>query len=87
MHDGRFKTLEEVLEHYTGGIKATATLDPKFKDENGRVRPIPLTPLEKKAVIAFWALFRMMCLRKTPNTAIHLRNKDPREKLQGYKQV
>lgn len=66
MHDGRFKTLEEVLEHYTGGIKATATLDPKFKDENGRVRPIPLTPLEKKAVIAFLGTLQDDVFTKDP---------------------
>jgi len=30
MHDGRFKTLEEVIEHYTRGIHRTATLDPNI---------------------------------------------------------
>lgn len=28
MHDGRFKTLAEVLEHYRAGVEASATLDP-----------------------------------------------------------
>jgi len=28
MHDGRFKTLEEVIEHYNSGVKKSATLDP-----------------------------------------------------------
>ena len=28
MHDGRFKTLEEVVEHYNSGIKDTPNLDP-----------------------------------------------------------
>jgi cytochrome c peroxidase len=66
MHDGRFKTLEEVLDHYTGGIKATAALDPKFKDANGKVRPIPLTPLEKKAVIAFLGTLQDDVFTKDP---------------------
>ena len=28
MHDGRFQTLEEVVEHYSSGVKRSATLDP-----------------------------------------------------------
>ncbi len=53
MHDGRFKTLEEVLNHYTDGLKAHKHLDVKFKDANGNLRPIKLTSLEKKAIISF----------------------------------
>lgn len=30
MHDGRFATLEAVIEHYARGIKKSATLDPKL---------------------------------------------------------
>ncbi|MGJ8723423.1 MAG: MbnP family protein [Roseibacillus sp.] len=30
MHDGRFKTLEEVIEHYNSGIKRSPTLDPNL---------------------------------------------------------
>jgi cytochrome c peroxidase len=28
MHDGRFSTLEEVIDHYNDGIQQSATLDP-----------------------------------------------------------
>jgi cytochrome c peroxidase len=36
MHDGRFNTLEEVVEHYNSGIKANANLSPKlFKNFAG----------------------------------------------------
>lgn len=47
MHDGRFETLEEVLDHYSDGIRVSDTLDPllkqgfKFSDE------------EKQNIIAF----------------------------------
>ena len=58
--------IEEVLEHYTGGIKATATLDPKFKDEMEELGPIPLTPLEKKAVIAFLGTLSGWCVYERP---------------------
>ena len=46
MHDGRFKTLEEVVEHYDkGGIK-NPQLDPRMK-------PLKLTKEEKKDLVAF----------------------------------
>jgi cytochrome c peroxidase len=32
MHDGRFKTLEEVVEHYNSGIKNHPNLDAKLRD-------------------------------------------------------
>ncbi len=31
MHDGRFKTLNEVLDHYDHGVTASATLDPSLQ--------------------------------------------------------
>jgi cytochrome c peroxidase len=53
MHDGRFKTLEEVLNHYANGIKPHANLDPKFKGQNSAVKMIDLSKAEQMAVIAF----------------------------------
>ncbi len=47
MHDGRFATLEEVLNHYNHGIKDSPSLAPKLKDG------IQLTADEKTALIAF----------------------------------
>lgn len=51
MHDGRFKTLEEVVEHYSSGVKRSETLDPNLAKhpEAG----IQLTPEEKHALVAF----------------------------------
>ena len=51
MHDGRFSTLEQVLNHYTNGVKDSPTLDPILK-ANGQPG-ILLTDTEKKQVIAF----------------------------------
>ena len=28
MHDGRFRTLEEVVEHYNSGVKMSSTVSP-----------------------------------------------------------
>lgn len=51
MHDGRFETLEEVIDHYTTGIQRTQTLDPNLaKHPTGG---IPLKPEDKRALIAF----------------------------------
>ncbi len=51
MHDGRFFTLEAVLDHYSSGIVNSATLDPSLN--NGGALGIPLTSLEKTKIIAF----------------------------------
>jgi cytochrome c peroxidase len=51
MHDGRFRTLEEVVEHYSTGMKRSATLDPNLaKHPNGGV---PLSASDKRALVAF----------------------------------
>lgn len=55
MHDGRFKTLDEVMDHYTDGIKANPNLDDKFKDNHGRPQGLKLSSLEKQALKAFLA--------------------------------
>jgi cytochrome c peroxidase len=51
MHDGRFRTLEEVVEHYCIGMRRSATLDPNLaKHPDGGV---PLSADDKRALIAF----------------------------------
>jgi len=46
MHDGRFETLEEVLEHYASGGHGVENEDPN-------IRPFELSEQEKEALIAF----------------------------------
>lgn len=51
MHDGRFNTLDEVIEHYSTGLQNSATIDPLMKKvSNGGVN---LTPQEKADLKAF----------------------------------
>jgi cytochrome c peroxidase len=51
MHDGRFATLEEVVEHYSTGVKRSATLDPNLaKHPDGGV---PLSAADMRALVAF----------------------------------
>jgi cytochrome c peroxidase len=47
MHDGRFLTLEECLDHYISGVANSSTLDPQLTGG------IALTPQEKAAIIVF----------------------------------
>ncbi|MDZ7879820.1 MAG: cytochrome-c peroxidase [Saprospiraceae bacterium] len=51
MHDGRFQTLDQVLKHYTEGVRNSATLDPVL-NQNGKLGII-LTEQEKTQIKAF----------------------------------
>ncbi len=53
MHDGRFSTLEEVVEHYNSGIQAHPTLSPALTDLNGDPVQLNFTEAEKAALVAF----------------------------------
>jgi len=59
MHDGRFKTLEEVLAHYNGGIKRSKTLSPliieadNLADAKAEHISLNLAPHEVVAIISF----------------------------------
>jgi cytochrome c peroxidase len=51
MHDGRFTSLEQVVEHYSTGLHRSDTLDPNLaKHPDGGV---PLSAEDKKALVAF----------------------------------
>ena len=46
MHNGAYNTLEEVVDHYNAGGKATGNIDPNIK-------PLNLSDQEKKDLVAF----------------------------------
>lgn len=51
MHDGRFKSLEEAVEHYATGVRRSGALDPNLaKHPDGGV---PLSGADKQAIVAF----------------------------------
>lgn len=52
MHDGRFRTLEEVIDHYSHGTRPSRTLDPNIAKHPNQAG-LQLTAQEKEAVIAF----------------------------------
>ncbi len=51
MHDGRFQTLEQVVEHYNSGLQPSSTLDPAL--ENTRVTGLMLSAQDKQDLVAF----------------------------------
>ena len=52
MHDGRFDTLEEVLDFYDSGVEETPNISQEMYDENNEPG-IALTEEEKEKIIAF----------------------------------
>lgn len=53
MHDGRFKTLDEVIDHYSKGIKNSVNLDARLRGTDNKAHPMNITPEDKSALVAF----------------------------------
>ena len=53
MHDGRFSSLEQVIEHYSTGVKNHPNLSPQLKLQNGQPRLLNLSAEDKAALVAF----------------------------------
>jgi len=51
MHDGRFNTLEEVIDHYNSGIQISATVDPAL--QNTTYTGLMLSETDKQDLINF----------------------------------
>jgi cytochrome c peroxidase len=53
MHDGRFATLRDVIDHYDHGIVDSRNLDSLLRDSSGVVRRMNLSEEDKQALEAF----------------------------------
>lgn len=53
MHDGRFKTLEEVVEHYSRGVHSHRNLGVAVEDSAAETSGFHLTAAQKLAIVAF----------------------------------
>ncbi len=55
MHDGRFRTLDQVLDHYSDHVAQSASLSTVFRGESNEPggKTLKLLPQEKKQIIAF----------------------------------
>ncbi|NQV52204.1 MAG: cytochrome-c peroxidase [Flavobacteriales bacterium] len=52
MHDGRFQTLEEVIDHYNEGVHSSYSLDP-IMTKPGKENGLQLSETQKQQLIAF----------------------------------
>ena len=53
MHDGRFATLDQVVEHYSSGVQDGPALDIRLKAPNGTPLTLNLSVADKAALVAF----------------------------------
>ena len=53
MHDGRFNTLEQVVDHYNEKIQPATNLHHRLRDENGKPKRFHFSEADKKALVAF----------------------------------
>jgi cytochrome c peroxidase len=65
MHDGRFKTLEEVVEHYNSGIKDNANLDLMLRTGREPIK-LNLTNYQKAALVSFLKTLTDPSITKDP---------------------
>ncbi len=57
MHDGRYKTLDDVLEHYSHNIKNSPNLDPVLRGTDQKAKQMNISSDDKMALIAFLNTF------------------------------
>ncbi len=53
MHDGRFATLAQVVEHYASGVQDGPALDQRLRTPNGAPLRLQLSAADKAALVAF----------------------------------
>jgi cytochrome c peroxidase len=57
MHDGRFRTIDEVLEHYNSGIQASPDLSEELKDSVGNPIRLHLSEEDQKQIREFITIY------------------------------
>ena len=53
MHDGRFQTLAQVVQHYDSGVQASANLDNRLRGPGGQPVRLNLSAAERASLVAF----------------------------------
>jgi cytochrome c peroxidase len=53
MHDGRFTSLEQVVDFFNSGVRSNPDLDPRLKAPDGNPRQLGLTETQSAALVAF----------------------------------
>jgi cytochrome c peroxidase len=57
MHDGRFRTLDEVVAFYDSGINADPNLNPRLRAPDGSPQRLHLTAEQRAAIVAYLGTF------------------------------
>jgi len=57
MHDGRFETLDDVLDHYSNGIQNHNNLGDQLKQSNGQAKQFNYSQSDREALKAFMETF------------------------------
>lgn len=57
MHDGRYATLEDVIDHYSKKIQPHSNLDQRLRDNDGKPMKMNITEDEKQSLVAFLRTF------------------------------
>lgn len=71
MHDGRFATLEQVIDHYSTGVQNHPNLSPQLRDANGNPIHPNFSAAQKAALVAF------LNTLNDPALAVDLKFSDP----------
>lgn len=71
MHDGRFTTLLQVVQHYNNGVQAGPALDNRLTGGNGNPRRLNLSAADQQALVDF------MLTLDDPTLAADVRFADP----------
>jgi len=53
MHDGRFETLEEVVDHYSDGVADHPNLSAELRNEDGTPKRLNLNEYDRNALVAY----------------------------------
>ena len=53
MHDGRFRSLEQVVDFYNAGVENSPGLDPRLRGPNGQPLRLGLSPVQRDQLVAF----------------------------------
>jgi cytochrome c peroxidase len=53
MHDGRFTSLEQVVDFYNAGVQANPGLDPRLRGPGGAPLRLNLTVAQRDAIVAY----------------------------------
>ncbi|MEM6291993.1 MAG: cytochrome c peroxidase [Myxococcota bacterium] len=68
MHDGRFDTLEQIIEHYDNGVQAGPNTDPRIMP-GGVPQNLGLSDAQKAAIVAFMETLTDQALQDDPKFA------------------